>query len=411
MPSDALMATLIATFTLIGVAFGRLPGLRWGRAGFALVGAVALVVFGVLDLETAVSLIDAEVLLLLFGLMLLSEALADAGIFRVLLRTLTMRATHPWAVLVAITLASGVLSALFLNDTVVLMLTPLAVQLARSLRVDPLPFLLALATAANIGSVATLNGNPQNVIVATQAGIGYLPFASALVPVALIGLLVVVAVVGLAHRRALIPAPASLADAPALDLEPSSARGRWLAALWALVLLVLFLVGTPPPLAALISGAGAWLSSGSRAPMVLARVDLGLLVLFGGLFVVVGALVESGAVAQLVQGLPTEALGEVLPLALIAAAASNLVSNVPAVMLLMPILEAVDAALWQYLTLAMASTLAGNLTLVGSIANLIVAERAQAHGATLSFGSYLRVGLPITLATLLIGTAWLGSLA
>jgi Na+/H+ antiporter NhaD/arsenite permease-like protein len=407
MANDALVATLIATFTLAGVAFGRVPGLPWGRAGFALVGALALVVTGVLDLERAVAIIDGEVLLLLFGLMLLAEALAEAGVFRMLLRVVGRRATHPWALLAVITFASGILSALFLNDTVVLMLTPLTIQLARSLRLSPLPYLLALATAANVGSVATLSGNPQNILVATGAGIGYLPFAAALTPVALIGLLVVLLVIGGVHRRALTTATRDVAHAASLADTDHSGTRQLVAAGWAVVLMGLFITGTPPALAALIAGTGAWLSGGRRSADLLRRVDLGLLVLFSGLFVVVGALVESSVVAELIASLGSELLGEPLPLTLMTAGASNLVSNVPAVMLLLPLLEAVEADRWQYLSVAMASTLAGNLTLVGSIANLIVAERARAEGVNLGFLSYLAVGVPITVLTLVLGAGWL----
>jgi Na+/H+ antiporter NhaD/arsenite permease-like protein len=410
MPSDALWATLIATFTLAGVAFGRLPGLPWGRAGFALAGALALLVLGVLDLHTAVALIDAEVLLLLFGLMLLSEALAEAGVFHALLRLVGRRATDPWALLAVITFASGILSALFLNDTVVLMLTPLTIQLARHLRVTPLPYLLALATAANVGSVATLSGNPQNILVATQAGIGYLPFAATLTPVALIGLLVVLLVVGGMHRRALQPAPPDPTLVPPADI-PQPAAPQLIAGAWALALMGLFVGGVPPALAALIAGTGAWLSGGRRSADLLRRLDLGLLVLFGGLFVVVGGLIESGAIDLLRASWHPDLLTRHWPLALVTATASNLVSNVPAVMLLLPLLEGAGAERWQYLTVAMSSTLAGNLTLVGSIANLIVAERARAHGVHLSFLSYLVVGVPITVLTLLLGVAWLAASA
>ena len=173
----AWVSILIATTTLVGVAVGRLPGVPLDRAGFALVGAALLLATGILDLHEAVALVDAEVIVLLAGLMLLNEALAEAGFFRSVTEWATRRARTPLGLLISLVIASGVLSALFLNDTIVLMLTPLVIQLTRRLRIAPLPYLLALATAANVGSVATITGNPQNLIVSVAGTIAYGDFA------------------------------------------------------------------------------------------------------------------------------------------------------------------------------------------------------------------------------------------
>jgi Na+/H+ antiporter NhaD/arsenite permease-like protein len=403
--SDAWISVVVAAATLAGVAFGRLPFVPLDRAGFALVGAAALLVSGVLDLHAAAALIDAEVLVLLFGLMLLNEALAEAGAFRALTRWATRRATTPFALLVVLTLAAGVLSALFLNDTIALMLTPLVVATTRALGVRPLPYLLALATAANVGSVATVTGNPQNLIVAVQGGIGFVPFAAALAPVALAGLVVVVAVIAVVHRRDLfgvrLAATALANEAPAARRPLATAVG------WALVLLVAFLAGAPVATAALVVGAGVLVTAGPASARVLARVDVSLLTLFAGLFVVVGALGSTGVTAAAAEALGASWSSGVARLTILTAVASNLFSNVPAVLLLAPLVDAAQGGRTAYLTLAMASTLAGNLTLVGSVANLIVAEGARRAGERVGFGAYLRVGVPITLATLALGAAWL----
>lgn len=402
---DAWIAVAVAAVTLAGVAFGRLPFVPLDRAGFALVGAAALLATGVVDLHAAAALVDAEVLVLLFGLMLLNEALAEAGAFRTLTRWATRRAGSPFALLVALTGAAGALSALFLNDTIALMLTPLVVSLARALGVRPLPYLLALATAANVGSVATVTGNPQNLIVAVQGGIGFVPFATALTPVALAGLAVVVAVIALAHRRDLFGVRFARAQAEAP--RPFPRRPLALAVGWATLLLAAFLAGAPVATAALVVGAGVLLTAGSAAPRVLARVDVSLLTLFAGLFVVVGALGTTGATAAAAAAFGDAITGGVGQLTVLTAVASNLFSNVPAVLLLAPLVTEAGGGRTAYLTLAMASTLAGNLTLVGSVANLIVAEGARRAGERVGFGAYLRVGVPITLATLLLGAAWL----
>ena len=397
-------AIVVAAVTLAGVAFGRLPFVPLDRAGFALVGTAALLVTGVVDLHEAVALIDAEVLVLLFGLMLLNEALAEAAAFRTVTRWATRRAGSPFTLLAALVFASGTLSALFLNDTIVLMLTPLVVQLTRHLGVAPLPYLLALATAANVGSVATVTGNPQNLIVSVQGGIAYVPFLVALGPVALVGLGVVLATIALVHRRDI--AGGQLLAAPP-DAAPLPQRTPARAFAWAVALLAAFLAGAPVATAALVVGAGVLLTAGEAGRRILARVDLSLLTLFAGLFVVVGALGHTG-----VTGLALAALGAgwasgVAELTTITTVASNLFSNVPAVLLLAPLVAEAGAGRTGYLVLAMASTLAGNLTLVGSVANLIVVESARKLGVTVGFWGYLRVGLPITLLTLALGAAWL----
>ncbi|MDF1523435.1 MAG: SLC13 family permease [Trueperaceae bacterium] len=224
--SDAWIALGVGAVTLAGVAFGRLPFVPLDRAGFALVGAAAPLATGVLDLAGAAALVDAEVLVLLFGLMLLNEALAEAGAFRALTRWATRRAASPFALLVVLTLAAGALSALFLNDTIALMLTPLVVATTRALGLRPLPYLLALATAANVGSVATVTGNPQNLIVAVQGGVAFVPFAAALAPVALAGLVVVVGVIALVHRRDLFGVPFATTAPPTAPSVPACRGGR-----------------------------------------------------------------------------------------------------------------------------------------------------------------------------------------
>jgi Na+/H+ antiporter NhaD/arsenite permease-like protein len=398
------ITVVVAAVTLVGVAFGRLPFVPLDRAGFALVGAAALLATGVLDLDEAAALVDVEVLTLLFGLMLLNEALAEAGAFRTATHWLTRRARHPRSLLAALTVAAGGLSALFLNDTVVIMLTPLVIQLTRHLGVAPLPYLLALATAANAGSVATVTGNPQNLIVSVQGGIDYVTFLAALAPVAAASTAVVFVTIAWVHRRDLA---GGRFTAPAPAAPPLPARPRTIAFGWSVCLLVAFVSGAPVATAALVVGAGVLLTAGARGRSVLARVDVSLLTLFAGLFVVVGALGHSGLTAIAAASWGAAWMHGVGQLTVVTALASNLFSNVPAVLLLAPLVAEAGGGRRGFLTLAMASTLAGNLTLVGSIANLIVVESARKLGVTVGFGAYLRVGVPITLTTLLLGAMWI----
>lgn len=192
---------MISGLTLGGIAFGRLPGVRVSRAGVALGGAMALVLLGVVDLDDARRSVNGEVLLLLFGLMVVNASLAGAGAFRLLTTLVTRGTLGPRRLLALLVMASGLLSALFLNDTVVLMLTPLVVRAAQRLGLRPLPYLLGLALAANAGSVATVTGNPQNVLVAVSAGIGYGEFVLRLGPVALASLAITLGVILVAFRR------------------------------------------------------------------------------------------------------------------------------------------------------------------------------------------------------------------
>lgn len=402
--------------TLVGIAFGRLPGVPVSRAVLAVAGATALLVVGVIDLDDVWRMVNGEVLVLLFGLMVVNAALASAGAFRRLTGLVTRGTLGPKRLLALLVLSSGVLSALFLNDTVVLMLTPMVVRAAQRLGLKPLPYLLGLALAANAGSVATITGNPQNVLVAISAGVGYGPFAMRLGPVALAALAVTLCTLLIAFRGDLRATPRPLAPT-AREAIPHVDPGKlWLSGATALGMLVAFVAGVPVALAALAAAAVLLVSHGRAASLLLRRVDYELLILFGGLFVVVGALASTGLPARWLLGLlgsdalaATPNAADLGVLTLVTAGLSTLVSNVPAVLILLPTLDVTAlphaAATTVALTLAMASTLAGNLTLVASVANLIVAESARRLGVEVGFWPYLRVGMPVTLLSLLLG--WL----
>jgi Na+/H+ antiporter NhaD/arsenite permease-like protein len=446
MPTDAGSASpeltlTIGLVTLVAVAFGRLPGMSLSRAVLALVGAVALVLTGAVTLERALAHVNGEVLVLLFGLMAVNAALAEAGAFRLVAGLVTRGALGPRRLLALLVACAGALSALFLNDTVAIMLTPLVVRTARRLGLPPVPYLLALALAVNAGSVATVTGNPQNVLVAVAADIGYGRFAARLAPVALASLAVVFLVVLALHLRELAPAGRP-EDRPTEELPAVRTGALLLAGGAAAGLLTAFALGANVALAALAAGAAALLAGGRRSGALLRKVDYGLLVLFAALFVVVGAMADTGLPQRwLLAWLPTGGgpLEVVGVTASVTAALSTVVSNVPAVLMLLPATGfggAVGAAVFDAapsgaalsaaaaagtavpgpawagteplaLTLALASTLAGNLTLVASVANLIVAEGGRRVGVELGFWTYLRAGVPVTLLSLALGVAWL----
>lgn len=402
--AEAWLSLIVAALTLAGVAFGRLPALRLSRAGVAFVGAAALVLLGVIDVHLLWELIDGETLVLLLALMLVNAAATLAAALRALARRVAMRARSPLGLLTLLAFASGAMSALFLNDTVALMLTPLVVTVTRALKCQPLPYLLALALSANVGSVATITGNPQNLVVGLKSGVTYLAFSVALAPVALMGLVVTVAVVALSFPQEFRGARfAPLELPPVRVFKPLLAKVAVVGAL----MVAGFFAGLPIVAVALVAAAALLISRRVTSDKLFARVDWGLLVLFGGLFVVVGALGETGVSLWLFAGLGPLMEAGLPAFSLMVLVLSNLLSNVPAVLLLAPFIPELAEPELAWLALAMASTLAGNLTLVGSIANLIVAEGARREGVRIGFWAYLRVGLPVTFLTTLVGVAWL----
>jgi Na+/H+ antiporter NhaD/arsenite permease-like protein len=398
------VTAVIAGLTLVGVAVGRWPGLRMNRATIALVGATLLVALGILPLEQAYHAVDWNTIVLLLAMMILNVNLRVAGFFHLVTAQVVRFARTPRRLLALIVVVSGVLSALFLNDTIALMMTPLVLDLALALRRNPLPYLVALVTAANVGSVATVMGNPQNMLVGLASGIGFTDFFLALAPVAAGGLAVIWVVVVLVYRAEF--AGGEFAESYALPGRKYRPLLR--KSLLATVLMLVALVaGAPIPLAALIAAALVLFTRRLKPERVFREIDWGLLVFFAALFVVTGAIEASGLGAHLFAALRPWAEGGPASLSGVAVVLSNLVSNVPAVMLFRPVVPTLAEPATAWLTLAMATTLAGNLTLLGSVANLIVAEIARHRGVRLGFGEYLKAGTPIAVLTLLLGILWL----
>lgn len=404
--SHTALAVPLIAITYLGVAVGAYPRLRMNRATIALVGAVALIALGVMPLEVALASLDANTLLLLFAMMIVNAHLRLAGFFQWVSAFIVTRAQSPRLLLAWIILAAGILSALFLNDTIVLMFTPMVLEVTTTLKRNPLPYLVGLATAANIGSTATITGNPQNMLIGMASQISFGAFLAALAPVALAGLAIAWLVLVAVYRDEFAAARfETLTPAPRI-YTPLLRKTLALTAL----MLVAFFAGAPMALAALTIAAALLVTRRIKPERIFAEVDWLLLVFFSGLFVVTGALSYLHISDALFTWAEPLARGGVAPLAFITVGLSNLISNVPAVMLFRPLVPQFSDPTRVWLTLAMASTLAGNLTLLGSVANLIVAESAQARGVRLSFGEYLRAGVPITLLTVAAGIVWLNVL-
>jgi Na+/H+ antiporter NhaD/arsenite permease-like protein len=372
------------------------------------------------SLEQAVSreAIDYETLLLLFGMMVVVGYLRLAGFFGVLTNWAVAHVRSPLILLAVTVMLSGLLSTFLVNDIVCVALTPLVLHLTRRFRLNPIPYLVGLATAANIGSAGTITGNPQNMMIGVQSHIPYWEFAAKLMPVAVLGLLVDCLLVMLLYRGRLLaeqtatdaeakaPTPAAEAD------EFNDARPHpWLltkSVAITLGALVLFFAGLPIALVAL-GAAAALLLGRVRPEKVYRQIDWSLLVMFTGLFVVVYAFRLHVVAGWHLDQWGMAASHPVGILSLLSVGLSNLVSNVPAVMLLEPVVQgmAPERQETAWLVLAMSSTFAGNLTLLGSVANLIVVENARRAGIVVSFWEYCKVGVPVTVLTLLIGVLWL----
>ncbi len=306
---------------------------------------------------------------------------------------------------------SGVLSAFLVNDVVCVALTPLVLALCRRLKRPPIPYLIGLATASNVGSVATITGNPQNIIIGSLSSISYLRFAARLAPIAAIGLVINFVIVALVYRKTLSAATESGVLLPAYEVVTVRKlrihENLLLKSLTVtLITVACFFAGQPIALVAL--AAAAFLLLGRVNPhKVYHAVDWPLLIMFAGLFVVVHAFE-----VNVVRHWGIDRWQSVLqsPISMVSAlsvALSNLVSNVPAVLLFRPLMDVMPQKEQAWLALSMSSTLAGNLTVLGSVANLIVVESARREGTDLGFVEYLKVGVPLTILTTLVGVAWL----
>ncbi len=397
-----LTPILIFSATYLVLALGRLPGFRVDRTGAAIIGASLMIAFNVLTVGEASAAIDFDTIILLFGMMIVVANLRVSGFFAVISAWVVEHAHRPLVLLSAIVFVSGIFSAFFVNDTMCLVLTPLVLDVTRGLRRNPVPYLLAVAMAANAGSVATITGNPQNMMIGSFSNIGYRAFAGAMAPVAfaaLLGTIVVIAVIYRNEFRSSQP------------VTPAHRRIRvnrallYKAVAAAIGMILLFFAGWPVPKVALVAGALLLITRRVKPERIYREIDWSLLVLFVGLFIVVAGLEKTPVSQELLNLARRLHLEHTTMLSAASAVLSNLVSNVPAVLVFKPIIPKLADPNRAWLTLAMSSTLAGNLTLLGSVANLIVVQRAR-RDVEITFWEYAKAGAPLTIITIALGV-WL----
>jgi Na+/H+ antiporter NhaD/arsenite permease-like protein len=400
----ALAAGVIFAGSYLALAVGRIPFLVIDRAGVALVGACLMVLSGALPLEDAYRAINLDTITLLLGTMIVVANLRLSGFFAIATAWAARRAHAPIVLLAAVTAVSGLFSAFLVNDAICVVLTPIVLDVTLALNRRPVPYLLAVAMASNVGSTATITGNPQNMMIGSFSGIGYGHFAAVLAPVAAAGLVLTVALIALAHRSEFLVADRIAAEARRVRANRTLVVRSLLAAA---AMVALFFAGQPPAKAAITIGGLLLLTRRVRSARVYAEIDWSLLLMFAGLFIIV-----AGAQKMLLTPSVVEAVGglhlERLPMLSGATAVmSNIVSNVPAVLVLKPFVQTLPDPSRAWLTVAMAATLAGNFSMLGSIANLIVVQRAAARGVAIGFWQYFIVGAPLTVLTIAVGTWWL----
>jgi Na+/H+ antiporter NhaD/arsenite permease-like protein len=400
------IAALVFAGTYFVVAIGRLPGFRVDRTGAAIIGASLMVGLGVLSFDEAVRAVDFPTIALLFGMMIVVSNLRLSGFFRLVAGWAVRHAHRPLTLLGSIVATSGVLSALFVNDTMCIVLTPLVLEVASAMGRNPIPYLLAVAMASNAGSVATITGNPQNMLIGSLSAIPYARFAAVLAPVAAAGLLATFAVIALLYRKEFRGGARVEVEAPRVRVNRVlMAKSLAVSA----AMMVFFLMGWPVATVAVVGGAVLLVTRRVKPEKVYHDIDFSLLVLFAGLFVVVAGFEKVLLDRSLLSFAQRFRLDRVEVLSAFSAVLSNIVSNVPAVLVFRPVVAYLTNPERAWLTLAMSSTLAGNLTILGSVANLIVVERSRKQ-ARITFLEYLRAGAPLTAITIAIGVLWLSRL-
>lgn len=398
-----VLVTNLFALTYIGMALGRVPGLRIDRSGIAMIVAIVLVAAGAVPIDGLADAIQFPTLLLLGGLMILSARVGASGFYEAVAVWIAGQAGRPLRLLAMAIAVGGMLSAFLVNDIVVFAMTPLLCAGLAARNLDPRPFLFGLAAASNAGSAATLIGNPQNILIGQAGKLGFWTyFAGAVIP-SLAALIVSFGCIAFVWRSSLaVPATEAPVAATTVDRRQLGICGIGLVAL-----LILFATPLPREMSVLLVVACLIVSRTLPTRQLLSEINLPLLILFASLFVVNDAFARTGFAEDAVRVLASHNLlpDRVSLLAPVSLFLSNTIGNVPAVVMILKVWQGIPEG--TLVGLAILSTLAGNLFLVGSLANLIVAERASAQGVRLTFRDHAKAGVPITLLSMFLAGCWL----
>lgn len=395
------IALIIFCITYVGIIFTRLPKINIDRPSAAFFGAIAMIVFGIISFNDAVSAIDFNTIGLLLGMMIIIATLQLDGFFSLIAEKAISYSKDQRRLLVIVVFATGIASAFLVNDAVVLIFTPVIITICRSSGINPIPYLIAEILSSNAGSAMTITGNPQNMLIGINSGIDYSVFFFRLLPVSLVSMIVIIYVVRFMYpKNFYFKRPVHYSGDKQVYQFSSM---KFSIPIFALVIILFFLgkhINLSIPVIAL-SGASLILIFGKIKPSnIVKQVDWVLLLFFASLFIVVHAFENSGMMdGLLATTYPAATIGNITSLHGISLVVSQIVSNVPFTVLMLPIMKASgNDFLW--LSLASASTLAGNATIIGAMANLIVIESAEKLGVKIKFMEFLKTGIIVTLLTL-----------
>lgn len=386
--------------TLLVFALGKSPVFRVDRTGAAIIGGSLTVAAGVLTFNQAVQSVDYRTIVLLFSMMIVTASLKSAGFFRLMGNYMVKTLKTRKRLLFGVVMASGLLSAFFINDIVCLLFTPIVVMICKREKIPPLPYLIGVATASNIGSSGTLLGNPQNILIGSVSGLPFLSYFAAAFPLAVVGLIINYLIINRLYKDLL--AGELTGGEPLRNCGHRYLMGKSMVV--ALFILAGFIFGREPAVIAGLGAACLLVTRRVKPDKVYAGIDFNLLVMFCGLFIVMGGVEQSGLMNRIMEILHFKSFAA---FSLVTIALSNVFSNVPAVMLLKSFIPAGGGGIW-WIGLGIFSTLAGNLTVAGSVANLIVVESARREGINISFWEYFKTGFPLTVAVSITALAYLG---
>ncbi|MDI9563396.1 MAG: SLC13 family permease [Bacteroidota bacterium] len=405
-----LTALIIFVITYIGIIFTRLPKINVDRPSAAFFGAVAMVVFGVLNLEEAVRAIDYNTIALLLGMMIIISVLQLDDFFSLIAEKTLSWSKTPLKLLIIITFVTGIASAFLVNDAVVLLFTPVIIAICRASSLNPVPYLIAEILSANIGSAMTITGNPQNMLIGISSGIDYATFFYKLLPVSLLGMALIVVMVRWFYPSHFGSETVMVPNDHKFEYRFDSMKFSVPVFLGVVVMFFLGkLLHLSIPVIAL-TGASFILIFGKVKPsLVIRNVDWVLLLFFASLFIVVEGAVKTGLLDFFIHSeVLTGDIGGVVKLHGLSLFLSQIVSNVPYTVMMLPVLKPMSSEiLW--LSLASASTLAGNATIIGAMANLIVIESAEKERVRIGFWEFFKIGIAVTLISFAIsvGVLWL----
>ncbi len=401
-----MTALVIFLVSYLGIAMGRIPGLAADRVGIAILGAIAMVVLGAVSPQEAVRCIDFPTLCLLYGLMIISAQLRLGGFYTAAAEKILGFSDRPRLFLLVSMLVSALLSALLANDIICFAMAPILAYSLKRAGLNPVPFLLGLAMSSNIGSGSTLIGNPQNMLIGQMGRLSFEAFFLwAYIP-SFLSLMAAFGMIAMYYRKDLRIEKNETMDESGMDWPRFDCWQTGKGILAVVVLVGLYLTDMPRDLSTLSVAGSLLLSRKMKSREMMALVDWHLITLFCALFIIIHGISLAHLPERVLEFLSQKGFELTQPafLTSVSVVLSNLFSNVPAVMLVIPCLDQATPDSWYIL--ALSSTFAGNLFLLGSIANLIVVEKALDHGVVISFKEHARIGIPVTLLSLLVLVAW-----